>query len=166
MRQGMGHMQNQPGGHRDDGLRGRTLDLLRVLDRIAREKKVDLREYRADLIKVREQLRRRPKDAQARRFLNHDIARLTEALKRRLPKPGLRRRVRVIKISGRGNAKILSRSPIVGWEETPPIVGKRYRVFKKESMVFSTSLVTKIAAGYFRTRNSVYRLEVLEKRRG
>ena len=73
------------------------------------------------------------------------------------------RRVRLTKIAGKSNASQRTKT-IIGWEETPPREGKIYRIFTDRGSAFSTSTVIKVAPGYIQTKNSVYRLEVIEER--
>jgi|YNPBryantNP2012_1023418.scaffolds.fasta_scaffold03801_1 hypothetical protein len=51
-----------------------------------------------------------------------------------------------------------------GWELSPPKEGDPYVIFTESGSVFRTSRVTKLSNGTFETRNSVYRLIVLEER--
>ncbi|MGQ9858289.1 MAG: hypothetical protein ACUVS3_06315 [Thermodesulfobacteriota bacterium] len=50
-----------------------------------------------------------------------------------------------------------------GWELTPPRPGEIYLLFTESGAVFRTSPVRRLIKGGFQTKNSVYRLLVLEE---
>jgi hypothetical protein len=50
-----------------------------------------------------------------------------------------------------------------GWELTPPREGEIYVLFTERGSLFRTSKVTEVSEGGFKTRNSVYRILVLQE---
>ncbi len=72
-----------------------------------------------------------------------------------------RRRVRVTKVLGMGKGEIKYQE-FEGVEETPPTAGRPYRVRTDGEVTIRTSPVLQVTFPYFQTRNSVYRIEVLE----
>lgn len=71
------------------------------------------------------------------------------------------RRVRVTKVLGMGKGEIKYQA-FEGVEETPPIAGRPYRVRTDGEATIRTSPVLQVTFPYFQTRNSVYRIEVVE----
>jgi hypothetical protein len=72
-----------------------------------------------------------------------------------------KRMVRLVKLFGK-EGKVNQYSSIVGLEEAPATVGRKYRVVQENGFVFSTSTVTKVGRGYIRTQNSVYEIDLLD----
>jgi len=72
-----------------------------------------------------------------------------------------RQKVRLTKVIGQENGVRLLR-PILGIQETPPVVGESYRIIKEDGGTFYTSVVIKVSPGYIQTLNSVYRIEASE----
>ncbi len=71
------------------------------------------------------------------------------------------RRVRVTKVLGMGKGEIKYQA-FEGVEETPPTAGRPYRVRTDGDVTIRTSPVIQVTFPYFQTRNSVYRIEVVE----
>lgn len=71
------------------------------------------------------------------------------------------RRVRVTKVLGMGKGEIRYQA-FEGMEEAPPAAGRPYRVLTDSEVVIRTSPVLQVTFPYFQTRNSVYRIEVVD----
>ncbi|MEJ5374998.1 MAG: hypothetical protein WHX93_00300 [bacterium] len=141
-----------------------TVEILKLLDRMFKGQKVDFGEYYADLVGMRSSLGRREED----RALAEELCSALEALAADIQ--GLTgenktlRRVRLTKMSGKRHAALDLQSCLVGWEESRPRVGSNYTVFKDEGGVFRSAVVIRVAEGEFQTRNSIYKVEILEER--
>ncbi len=149
---------------RSDRALRHTVEILKLLDRMFKGEKVDFGEYYADLVGMRSSLGRREEDrllaeslCSALEALAADIQGLTGANK-------TLRRVRLTKMGGKRGAALEVHSSLVGWEEAQPKVGSNYTLFKDEGGVFRSAVVIRVAEGQFQTRNSLYRIEVLEER--
>lgn len=151
---------------KSDRIIQKTVEVLGTLERIAKGEEVDFTEAYADLVGMKDKLGRRKED----RKLGESLCATIEALAcnpgsslpiKSRPGDARPRKIRLTKISGQSDPK----RTIVGWEEKPPIVGRRYQVFSEDGSVIRTSAVTKVAAGYVQTRRSVYQIEVLEGQR-
>jgi hypothetical protein len=147
----------------DRALKKKVIQLMRMLERIAQERDVALSDYRQDIDRLRKGLSLPQKDAQTKNALCNAIDALIRRLNHRATKLELKRKVKVIKLNNKQQKESDSKKAIVGWEEMPPVVGKRYRVFFNDG-VYSTARVIRAAAGYFQTNNSVYKVEVLEQK--
>jgi len=77
------------------------------------------------------------------------------------PREPSQRRVRVTKVLGMGKGEIKYQA-FEGVEETPPTAGRPYRVRTDGEVTIRTSPVLQVTFPYFQTRNSVYRIEVVE----
>jgi len=72
------------------------------------------------------------------------------------------RKVVVTKLIGSRDKVPRLQTALEGIEIAPPVVGKCYKVKLDGGHLFlRTSLVSKISDGYIHTRNSVYKVEVL-----
>jgi hypothetical protein len=67
-------------------------------------------------------------------------------------------KIRLTKVIGTDN-RIRHQESILGFEETPPVVGESYRIMKEGGGSFYTSVVTRVSPGYIQTLNSVYKIE-------
>lgn len=77
------------------------------------------------------------------------------------PVASSQRRVRVTKVLGMGKGEIKYQA-FEGVEEAPPAAGRPYRVRTDGEVTIRTSPVLQVTFPYFQTRNSVYRVEVVE----
>jgi hypothetical protein len=51
----------------------------------------------------------------------------------------------------------------VGYQESPPEIGRPYRVITEQGWHFRTSIVREVGDGYIKTQNSEYRIELLDE---
>lgn len=142
----------------------KLLQVLRILEKVSRGEDADFSEAYADLVGMKDQLGRRAED----RKLGESLCAIIEAIATNLGRPiqtkeqpseDRTRKIRLTKIKGKKDLK----KAVVGWEEKPPEVGQRYRVFKDDGGIVNTSAVTKVASDHLQTENSVYLLEVLDE---
>lgn len=146
----------------DEALR-RTVRAIQALDRLARGVSLDFGEYYADLVGMRYALGRREEDRKLAEGLCTALESLASSIRGLLGKEGRLRKVRVTKVRGKKDSGLEARLAVEGWEEARPKVGSTYRVFRDDGGVFRSGTVIKVAKDLFQTRNSVYKIEVLEE---
>jgi hypothetical protein len=73
------------------------------------------------------------------------------------------RRVRLTKVSSEGVPQPGTKT-VVGREEAPPAVSEIYRVLTETGTMFSTSPTVEVDPDRIKTRNSIYRIDVLEEK--
>jgi len=74
------------------------------------------------------------------------------------------RKVVVTKLIGSKDKVPRLQTALAGIEMAPPVVGKCYEVKLNDGHLFlRTSLLSKISDGYIHTRNSVYKVKVLNR---
>lgn len=149
---------------RSDRALRHTVEILKLLDRMLKGEKVDFGEYYADLVGMRCSLGRREEDKVLAESLCSALGVLAADIQGLTGQSKTLRRVRLTKMSGRSNAALEVHSAFVGWEQDRPKVGSNYTVFKDEGGVFRSAMVIRVREGEFQTRNSIYRVEVLEER--
>ena len=71
-----------------------------------------------------------------------------------------RRKVKITKVLGKRTGIKLQAS-FVGVEDTPPEVGKSYRVFVESGKMLRTTPVSQVLPDFIKTQNSLYKIEVL-----
>jgi len=141
-----------------------TVEILKLLDRMFKGEKVDFGEYYSDLVGMRSNLGRREEDRVLAESLCSALEALAADIQGLTGESKTLRRVRITKMSGRRHAALDVHSSFVGWEEARPKVGANYMVFKDQGGVFRSAMVIRVGDGEFQTRNSLYRVEVLEER--
>jgi hypothetical protein len=147
----------------DKALR-QTVEILQLLDRMTRGERVDFGECYADLVGLRNGLGRREEDRLLAESLCTALESLSADILGLMGEARTLRRVRLTKVSGRKNTPVEVQSSLVGWEEARPKVGRNYTLFKDEGGVFRSAVVLRVGEGEFQTRNSLYRVEVIEER--
>jgi hypothetical protein len=144
----------------------KTVEILLALGNPEKGEEGESKNAYADLVDLRKRLGRRQEDQK----LAEDLCASIETVASRLglplgmdeqPSESVLRKVRLAQVGSEGG-KI--RPPIEGWEESYPRVGNTYRIFTDTGKVIRTSSLTKIVTGYIQTKNSVYKLEVIETR--
>ena len=154
-------------GRRDsDRVLGKVIEILRVIEKMSKGESVDFTETYADLVGLKDQVGRRKEDRQLGEALCTTIGSIACNLvspAEESPKTS-EEPLRKVRITKMGGARGKMQAVIVGWEESPPQVGKIYRVFQENGSVIRTTPVTRVSPGYVQTRNSLYQLEVVEDR--
>lgn len=146
-----------------DRVMEKTVELLRELERLSGGEEVDYSESYADLVGMKDWIGRREEDRKLGETLVSTIGSIAANIAQLQEKGKRPRKVRVTKMSGKEGAQLDVQTTIVGWEEARPRVGRNYRLIQEDGGVFSSAPLTKIASGYFQTRNSLYQIEVLEE---
>jgi hypothetical protein len=140
----------------------RTVEILHMLEKISSGKEADYTEYYADLVGVKDMVGRRQTDRKLGDTLCSTIANVAANIHGLLARAKALRKVRITKMRGKIPSRVAVRASVVGWEAKRPRVGKKYRLYKDDGGVFRSALVTEVKPGFFQTRNSLYRVEVLE----
>jgi hypothetical protein len=146
----------------------KVIEILSILVRISRGEEADYGEAYADLVGMRDKLGRRRED----RMLAEELCSTVEAIARNMGHHlhgggylGSRRlrKVRLTKVGGGGLVAREGQGDIVGWEERPPTVRKKYRIFLEDGNIVSTSSIIKTVPGFIQTKHTLYQLEVIEE---
>lgn len=159
--------------HSDRVLR-KVVEILQILEKLSEGEQVDFTEAYADLVGMKDQLGRRKED----RRLGDDLCatlgttaaiivqHAAEPVPAPAPAPARahEERLRKVRLTKASQTKKGADAAVVGWEESPPALGKSYKIFTDTGGVFRTSILVKVAPGYIRTRNSLYEVQVLEVR--
>jgi hypothetical protein len=69
-------------------------------------------------------------------------------------------RVSLAKVEGNGRA-IKMGETVKGYAASLPKIGQNYKVFTEEGGILRTSEVINIGNGYLKTKNSVYKIELI-----
>ena len=139
----------------------KLLETLQVVEKISRGEDADFTEAYADLVGLKDQIGRRNQDRRMGDALCATIGAIASNIgrpaetKEQPAEEGLRR-VQLTRVSG-GKGQ----TSVSGWEESPPEVGRSYRLFQENGSVLRTSPITRISEGYIQTRNSLYQLAVI-----
>jgi hypothetical protein len=136
--------------------------ILGILEKIADcREDFDFGEAYADLVGLMHKVKRHSADTEIMADLNDSLSSISSKLARLFKKEKRKPKVRVIKVGGNTGNQPWHANAVVGIEMNTPLVGDRYLVLRERGAVYLTSTVTKILDGCIHTRNSVYRIEVM-----
>lgn len=139
----------------------KTLEVLRLLEKISKGEDADYTEHFADLVGMKDRLGRRQEDRRLVELLCCTLESIVTNISKLLKKDDTFRKVRITKASGRPSAQFSTWCSFEGWEAEPPRRGLIYRIYKDDGGVLSTSPIVEVKSDYFQTANSMYRIEVL-----
>ena len=146
------------------------VEYLRILSTIIDGEDYDFGEPLADLIGMKEEIGRRQDDEELIDELCGLLEKISVALveKKKLLEiaegklPGKKgRRVRLTKLESIGKSDQTVGTTIDGWERMKPVEGKIYVIYKDNGKVYKTTALTKLYEDRFQTRNSIYKIEVI-----
>jgi len=135
--------------------------MLEILSRMSEGKKEDFGEHFADLVGVKDALGRRLEDRKLGELVCYNVERLASNIVRLVGKGAGLRRVQIRKVTGREEAAVAKDRVLVGWEESPPQVGKSYTLYLEGGGIFRSATVVNVLKDHFRTRNSLYSIQEL-----
>ncbi len=166
----MGQEQRKKTRRHSDRVLRKVVDILQILEKLSEGEQVDFTEAYADLVGMKDLLGRRKEDRRLGDDLCATLGTTAAIIVQRTPAPAPaparahEERLRKVRLAKVSQTKKGDDAAIVGWEESPPALGKSYRIFTDTGGVFRTSILVKVAPGYIRTRNSLYEVKVLEIR--
>jgi hypothetical protein len=139
----------------------KTVDTLQILAKISGGREGDFSEYYADLVGAKALVGRRQLDRRLGDILCSSIEAIAANINKLLEQQKALRKVGVTKMRGKKTSPMAVKTSVVGWEAERPCVGKNYRIYKEGGGIFRSARVTEVKPGYFQTKNSLYRIEVL-----
>jgi len=150
---------------KSDRLIRETMELHRAIIDMMEGKGGDLPAVLTKLRRMGCELGRREEDRRLGEVLSAGL----EGIVRRLVELGVieqvPRKVRLRKVLGKAEKAFPVGMEKVGWEMDLPKVGERYSLYLDDGRVFRTGDVLEYEERHFRTRNSVYEIQVIEERR-
>jgi hypothetical protein len=144
-----------------DKILTQTVKVLQNLQRLSGGEDVDYTEDYADLVGMKDHVGRREEDEKLVTHLCSTVEALASNISGLLKEEQSNRNVRITQASGKNETPLRSFITIEGWEAEQPKVGEIYRVYLHDGGVFATSPVTAVKSDYFKTQNSLYRIEIL-----
>ena len=148
---------------RGDHVLQRTIEVLEKLEKISEGNIEDFTEHYADLVGVKDLVGRRKRDRTVGELLCSTIESLATNLDTLLQQDQSLRKVRITKMRGKKTSRVAVHTSVVGWEAEQPSVGDRYQLYKDGGGIFRSAVVTEVKSEYFKTKNSTYRIEVLDQ---
>jgi hypothetical protein len=136
--------------------------MLEVLANMSEGRKEEFGEQFANLVGMKNALGRRLEDKKLGDEICFHVERLASNLANMVGRRAGLRRVQIRKVLGKMDAAVEKDRIFVGWEESPPQVGKSYILYLEGGGIFRSAVVTQVLKDHFRTRNSLYEIQPME----